>query len=191
MVIDERNWDYLDLSSGRYYCLEHGGFCDLSDGHALRCPLCNDGSSQKKRTNHVQRSLRLINGLQERSKRSFTLATSIFGGLGLLKVLDAPNSGGFLADVNALFAREEAAVAGYAQFVALLLLLLSIALFSWSMRHISVTMSNQIPKKTYASWTRVLNRKLRSMELCHWWGSVTLLLSVVALATSLIVPHTW
>lgn len=185
----DKMWDYLDLSSGRYYCIEHGGFCDQADAFASKCHICLEGREAERRTNHVQRSLRLINGLQDRPKRSFTLATSLFGGLGVLKLLEQPALDLDQLKLTGLLDLGNSKVASFAQFASLLLLLSSMALFAWSMRQIGVSEKTSIPKKTYANWIGFLFKNLKVMERCHGIGSLLLLLSVISLAFSLIVPR--
>jgi hypothetical protein len=185
----DQKWDYLDLSSGRYYCIDHGGFCDQADAFASRCHICGEGKEAEWLTNHVQRSLRLINGLQDRSKRSFALATSLFGGLGVLKLLEQPALNLDQRKLTGFLDLGNSSLANCAQFTSLLLLLSSMALFAWSMRQICVSGKKSIPKRTYANWIIFLFKKLKVMERCHGVGSLFLLLSIIALALSLILPR--
>jgi hypothetical protein len=79
----EKKFHYVDVSSGRYFCAEHGGFCDERDGFQKECLVCGEAKAIIC-INRTQRMLKLINGLQERSKRSVGLLSAIVGGVGIL-----------------------------------------------------------------------------------------------------------
>ncbi|WP_170333158.1 hypothetical protein [Ruegeria arenilitoris] len=182
----EKVWHYLDISSGRYYCLEHGGFCDHSDGHSDHCPLCGKDSGQTYSINRVQRTLRLINGLQERSKRSFTLAVSAFGGLGLLKVLGELDSASGIGFGRIFAGKSQAGSVDHLQLAAFVLLLITIASYSLSMRQVPVAKRKCIPQKTHEKWTSFLEGKLAQMEKFHSFASYVFVLSVSLYASALV-----
>ena len=185
----EKVWHYLDVSSGRYLCHEHGGFCDQSDGHLGHCPLCDGENPHKHSINHVQRMLRLINGLQDRSKRSFTLAVSAFGGLGLFKVLGELDSATRFSFTRLLSGASPTPGVNCVQLAAFVFLLLTIILFSMSMRQVPVAEKGSIPKKSHDDWTAYLERKLANMEWFHSAASGVFAVSIATYAASLV--YSW
>lgn len=180
------DWLYLDVSSGRYRCDRHGGFCDQADNYSTECPLCAENSQKSWKPNHVQRALRLVNGLQDRSKRSFALVSSLIGGLGLLKVLEARTLAGAMDGKQGLLSVTGSTGAEFLQLLSLLLLLIGMGLYSWSMRQIPVANGPKAQRKNYDEWASVLNAHIRSMERAPGLGSIALAFGIALLALSLI-----
>lgn len=181
--MSEKSWHYLEVSSGRLFCSQHGGFCDVSDDYSTACPICTslDGvtvDGNEISSNLTQRSLRVINGLQDRSKRNAALVGSAFGGLSLLNLISAATERGLLADVERNFWLN------FLTVFPLILLVLSFISFAMSMSQVPVTQGKKIPSKTKIEWEQFFAQKLASMEWYHKWGgrfTVIAGLSIVAL----------
>ncbi len=65
------NW--WDVSSGRYICYTHGGFCGSRDNYVSKCPACYVAPERHAATvvvpNPVARQLDYINSMRDRSRK--------------------------------------------------------------------------------------------------------------------------
>ncbi|WP_291735778.1 hypothetical protein [Leisingera sp. F5] len=182
--MSEKRWGFTEVSSGRYLCQEHGGYCDASDSYLNKCPICTPGDEASKVYNPVQRLLRVINGLQERSKRNLTLATSVFGGLSVLKLLQRAVPAEEALDGYSLFFTGE--VWGGFLVITALFLLLAIALFAASMAQVTVVEKDWVPAKTISEWEHFLAAKLGNMEFLHRWAGRSFVISVLVFAAAIL-----
>ena len=176
---------YVDLSSGRYLCETHGGFCDERDGFRVECPICI-GSKQVgvMKANRVQRTIKVINGLQDRSKRNVGLVSAIVGGVGFLALFkqlvgdiesDAPVT--FQSVFLELQSASEVLIV-----LALVFFVFSLALFAASMSQVPVVKSGKIEMRSHDKWETYLVCHLGKMEWRHKYASVFFILGLTLLA---------
>jgi hypothetical protein len=173
--VSDRLWHYLELSNGRFYCPEHGGFCDASDNFQPKCLVCESSDSAKM--NPIQRSLRLINGLQDRSKRNAAFSGSDLGGFSILSLAN-------LASTDNMPLNHD--LWNYFSFVVpIITLSVSTGLFASSMGHIGVSQNGRIGRKSIDQWEEKLQRHLAKMEWHHqlgnWFFGASIALFICAL----------
>jgi len=163
MTTEQKKFNYLEINRGRYLCPAHGGFCDSSDNYLNKCPLCQfKNEAEPCQINKVDRLLQVINGLQNRSKRNVALLASLIGGIGALR-LAAEIGGGFSDFAASAYAKLFA-------YLAVVVLLISLALYGASMAHIRTTNTAAIMNKSLSEWESYLAGKLGRMECWHIWA---------------------
>ncbi len=120
--------------------------------------------------NPVQRILRMINGLQERSKRSLTLVSTVFGGLSVFRLLQLALD----ADVE-----SQSLFLDFVLSTAAIFMVISVILFAISMRQISVVEKGSVPQRSVEEWRSFLVEKLSIMERRHHCAGVAFVGSCV------------
>ena len=170
---DEKKWHYLDISRGRYLCLEHGGFCYKSDGHAKTCPICND--TEKLQINKISRSLQIIRGLQARSLNRFSILSGIIGVLGLFSFFQSPE---LLIHLRLDDFEKSLFYFSGVFFLA------SFFFYLISMKHVKTTQWFNPVKfqiKTITQWERYMAFNLSLFEVFHKLGNLFLCSSILLL----------
>lgn len=150
----EKDWHYLDVSRGAYLCSEHGGFCHPSDGNVDRCIACDSEDSNKYSTNPIHRYLRIINGLQGRSKRNLSLLSALVGGIGIIRLI--PSDDKFIRTFSST-----------SVLLTMALLSGAVAFYAASMSHIPVTENDDLQKKKLHQWEKLFILNLAKMEKNH------------------------
>ncbi len=191
---EEKPWHYLKVNRGRYLCLEHGGFCDSSDGYSKVCPLCGDdckGSVDKNnwQVNPIDRVLQVMKNLQSRSIRIIQILSGVTGLFGLFSFFQREDIAGELKKLD------------WCSFIILaifiILFLISFIFYLLSMPHMKTTNLDGITgfsKKTIDKWEDYIAEHLAKFEQHHITGTISLALSggflilfiLVQLITSLI-----
>ncbi|WP_282152539.1 hypothetical protein [Ruegeria atlantica] len=179
--MSDKEWTYTEVSSGRYLCSEHGAFCDASDNYLKCCPICDPKKPEEIFPNPVQRTIRIVNGLQDRSKRNLALSSSVFGGLSVLKLVQTAVSKEE-AGPPSIFFFDNSPSAILVTFTAIFLLA-AIALFAASMSQIPVVEKDVFPSRTLNGWTNFFSKRLGQMEWRHKWAGRFFVLSVICFGT--------
>lgn len=66
---NERCFTWWEVSSGRYLCAAHGGYCGSRDGYTPNCPACSvEVKPSTITSNPVARQLDYINSMRDRAK---------------------------------------------------------------------------------------------------------------------------
>ncbi len=178
---DKKEWHYLDISRGRYLCLEHGGFCYKSDGHAQKCPMCN--GTKELQINKISRSLQIIRGLQARSLNRFSILSGIIGVLGLFSFFQSPEFASHVLDIDCPLN-----ILLYSSGVSFLI---SFICYLISMNHVKTTQWFNPCKfkiQTITKWENYLARNLSLFEALHKIGNMLLCISIVSLILFIINP---
>ncbi len=175
----EKKWHYLDVNKGRYLCLKHGGFCDVADGYARKCPLCNKNDDKHWQINHVDTALQIVRNLQARSVKRFFIIYGVTGFLGLLSFFKASDPYKIIEAIGytSVFILFCSSICFFASFIC----------FLTSMAHVKVTYRGKIcgifgtakfSKKTIKEWEGYMACHLHIFELFHAIGNKSLVLSV-------------
>lgn len=179
-MTESTKFHYLLVNRGRYICEQHGSFCDECDGYLQVCPLCKTENIDRAKwnTNHIDRLLQIVNGLQKRSQRNMAIVASIVGGIGALKILSEMLETTPL-QINSIWFFVPL-------LLAILFFLLSLWLYAGSMGHIKVTEYCSIPAKSVDEWEKDLSIELSKLESRHTCAGNLLAVGILFLAVATI-----
>ena len=186
----EKPWHYLKVNKGRYLCLKHGGFCDVADGYAKKCPLCDEnvkGNETNWEINPVDTALQIVRNLQARSMNRFYLIYGVTGFLGLLSLFEGKEIAGYLSNADCI-------AWGFLALFGLSFIASSIC-YLFSMGHVKTTDSGDPPEfleKTIAKWETYMEINISKFEWYHTTGNRLLALSggsiILFIIAQLILP---
>ncbi|MEQ9567922.1 MAG: hypothetical protein RLN85_19290, partial [Pseudomonadales bacterium] len=164
-----------EVNRGRFLCSVHGGFCDSVDGYSNVCPICKHNENVSLQVNPVDRSLHIINGLQNRSKRNAALVTAVSGGLASIGVLTklVPGSTEIVSVSQPWF------------LASILILVVAVVLYGLSMKHVSITDRKGFKIDSIEGFERYLAGKTRNFECWHNCASTFVAVAVFCFATSI------
>ncbi len=168
----EKPWHYLKVNKGRYLCLKHGGFCDVADGYAKKCPLCNKNDDKHWQINPVDTALQIVRNLQARSMNRFYLIYGVTGFLGLLSLFEGKEILGYLSNADCISW-------GFLAFFGIFFIASSIC-YLLSMGHVKTTDSGDPPEfleKTIYKWETYMEKNISKFEWYHTTGNRLLALS--------------
>ncbi len=166
-TISDKEWHYLEVCRGRLLCPEHGGYCDSSDAHADKCPLCLEEGSLSSVINPIDRGLQIMKNLQNRSARNAAIVSGVIGALSVLFVF----GGTELTSIGLAIAILPIRIAVVCGF-------LCIGLFLSSMAHMPITesdVSSHTKKtifmtKSLDDWETYVVTYLEKFEARHKFG---------------------
>lgn len=186
-MTDDREFHYVDLSSGRYLCCIHGGFCDERDGFLAQCPICDKITDQDiPCVNRVQRTIKVINGLQDRSKRSVGLISAIAGGVGFLaffKQLETTTgSQASSPDMRFISNLIPHSALEFLMVLAILFFVVAIAAYASSMGQVPIFQKGKGEPRTHDKWEIYFLDYLEKMEGRHWYGSLMFIFGLSSIA---------
>lgn len=168
------------VNRGRYFCVEHGSFCDSSDNFAHSCPLCTNEDVCEWQPNKVDRALQIVKNIQNRSQRAVTMVTGLIGLLGAVSIFGPDAIGQDLLKLDSMTVAM--------LLFALILSLLSTAFYLLSMSHMGVVSSQGglrsvavFGLKDLAEWEKIVAGFLRRIERFHSVGNWLFVLAIVLL----------